>query len=205
MPQPYIDDYFELTFPTSSYHFLWVQAKGVPIPLGGCVCFAGFANSSPPASWSSEAFSLKKRNLLEGGDEGMRGWLWGRPSLKCCRTKRTHLQDVFISPRQDYTLKSKSNHPKGVWIVITVKSAFGTCSASFDASSLGLGDDYCTCASTCVLDFFVCAMVEGFGSCTGRIRRMCLNNYIQVQQLMHCKDSVWIFKYFMNTPFYSPC
>lgn len=109
MPQPYIDDYFELTFPTSSYHFLWVQAKGVPIPLGGCVCFAGF--SSPPASWSSEAFSLKKRNLLEGG--GMKEWgggCGGGHRLSAAEQKE-HICRMFLFPLDRITHPQKQIQP----------------------------------------------------------------------------------------------
>jgi len=40
--------------------------------------------------------------------DGLRGWLWGRPSLKCYQTKRTHLQDVFISPCRDYTPQNQA-------------------------------------------------------------------------------------------------
>lgn len=76
-----------------------------------CVCLWVFLCSSP-------ASAGKVSWWLSGGSQLRLCLRWA--SLKCCQTKRTHFP---CSP-------SPQSNMLRVWIVITVKSAFGTCLAS---------------------------------------------------------------------------
>lgn len=132
----------------------WLCSERVCWQVGVSVC--GFVLCSSPA-WAG-----KVSWWLSGGSELRLCLRWA--SLKCCQTKRTHFP---CSPFP------QSNMLR-VWIVITVKSAFGTCLASSAqpwggsrAVSGSATGSVCVCALLCLwhtLKYLCLCQREGEGA-----------------------------------------